>query len=129
MPYSQHASFHELERYARGFPPSTLARFARRNPATAKAWATGKRPASWWAVAVLRLDAIEREDTPGAPLSAELIWVHFGSAKAMLHCENCNDGPLASEDLGFILNPVSSLSPRHGFNPPPLAGFFRSRAF
>lgn len=62
MQLTQHASFHEFEHYARGYPASALARRLRCKPSTVHAWASGKRPPPWWTVAVLRLDSIEREE-------------------------------------------------------------------
>lgn len=59
---AQHANFHEFQHYASGLPPDALARFLRCSTTTARAWLAGKRPAPWWAVAVLRLDALEREE-------------------------------------------------------------------
>jgi len=59
---AQHANFHEFQHYASGLPPATLARYLRCSTTTARAWQAGKRPAPWWAVAVLRLDALEREE-------------------------------------------------------------------
>lgn len=59
---AQHANFHEFQHYASGLPPDALARFLRCSTTTARAWLAGKRPAPWWAVAVLRLDAMEREE-------------------------------------------------------------------
>ncbi|MBY4945072.1 hypothetical protein K6V92_00340 [Cupriavidus respiraculi] len=62
MPYCQHANTLEFRHYAQGLPDSALARFLRCTPATARAWRSGKRAPPWWTVAVLRLDAIEREE-------------------------------------------------------------------
>lgn len=62
MHLTQHATFHEFEHYARGLPASALARRLRCQPSTVHAWSTGKRPPPWWTVAVLRLDAMERDD-------------------------------------------------------------------
>lgn len=62
MHLAQHANFHEFQHYASGLPPAALARFLRCSTLTARAWQTGKRPAPWWAVSVLRLDAMERDE-------------------------------------------------------------------
>ncbi|WP_454766453.1 hypothetical protein [Cupriavidus campinensis] len=59
---AQHANFLEFQHYASGLPPAALARFLRCSTATARAWASGKRPAPWWAVHVLRLDKLERDE-------------------------------------------------------------------
>lgn len=62
MPQQQHANPLEFAHWARGIPPEYLARHLRCTPATARAWQSGKRPAPWWAVHVLRLDKIERDE-------------------------------------------------------------------
>jgi hypothetical protein len=59
---AQHANPREFQHYASGLPTAALARYLRCSIATARAWASGKRPPPWWAVAVLRLDALEREE-------------------------------------------------------------------
>lgn len=59
---AQHANPREFQHYASGLPTAALARYLRCSTATARAWASGKRPPPWWAVAVLRLDALEREE-------------------------------------------------------------------
>lgn len=60
--HAQHANPREFQHYASGLPTAALARYLRCSTATARAWASGKRPPPWWAVAVLRLDALEREE-------------------------------------------------------------------
>ncbi|SOZ07299.1 conserved hypothetical protein [Cupriavidus taiwanensis] len=62
MPQQQHANPLEFAHWARGIPPKYLARHLRCTPATARAWQSGKRPAPWWAVHVLRLDKLERDE-------------------------------------------------------------------
>lgn len=62
MPQQQHANPLEFAHWARGIPPEYLARHLRCTPATARAWQSGKRPAPWWAVHVLRLDKFERDE-------------------------------------------------------------------
>lgn len=59
---AQHANFNEFSYYALGLPADALARRLRCTPATARAWQSGQRPVPWWAVNVLRLDKIEREE-------------------------------------------------------------------
>ncbi|WP_284454410.1 hypothetical protein [Cupriavidus campinensis] len=52
----------EFQHWAHSIPPEFLARYLRCSPATARAWQSGKRPAPWWAVHVLRLDKLERDE-------------------------------------------------------------------
>ncbi|NUO87676.1 MAG: hypothetical protein HOQ37_16405 [Cupriavidus sp.] len=58
----QHANPLEFQHWARSIPPEYLARYLRCTPATARAWLSGKRPAPWWTVNVLRLDKLERDE-------------------------------------------------------------------
>ncbi|WP_444632761.1 hypothetical protein [Cupriavidus oxalaticus] len=58
----QHANPLEFAHWARSIPAEYLARYLRCTPATARAWQSGQRPAPWWAVHVLRLDKLERDE-------------------------------------------------------------------
>jgi len=62
MPQQQYAIPSEFAHWARSIPPEYLARYLRVTPATARAWQSGKRPAPWWTVHVLRLDKLERDE-------------------------------------------------------------------